>query len=125
MSAPRILVTGSRKWEDRAVIRDALLYHWTDLGSRRDTILIQGECPAGGADKIAKEFWETGGMPVIGFYAGRSKDGKFLGPERNQRMVDFGADVCIAFPLGDSVGTWDCIERAKKAGIPVTIAGRE
>lgn len=41
------------------------------------------------------------------------------GNYRNQRMVDLGADVCIAFPLGVSRGTRDCMERAEAAGIPV------
>jgi len=38
---------------------------------------------------------------------------------RNQKMVNLGADVCIAFPRGISKGTRDCIRRAEAAGIPV------
>ena len=34
-------------------------------------------------------------------------------------MVDLGADVCLAFPLGESRGTRDCMRRASEAGIPV------
>jgi hypothetical protein len=46
---------------------------------------------------------------------------KAAGPKRNQRMVDKGACVCLAFPTEKSVGTWDCIKRANRAGIPVRI----
>nr|WP_296764188.1 hypothetical protein [Rhodococcus sp. (in: high G+C Gram-positive bacteria)] len=120
---PRILVTGSRDYTDRDAVREALLFHWKDLGSRLDTVLIQGECQHGGADLFAKECWLKGGMPIEGYYAAKdpNKPGWLLGPERNQKMVDSGADICIAFPLEDSRGTWDCINKAKAAGIPVTI----
>jgi hypothetical protein len=41
---------------------------------------------------------------------------------RNQDMVDLRAyDLCIAFPLGRSVGTRDCIRRAAAAGIEVVL----
>jgi len=45
--------------------------------------------------------------------------GRAAGPVRNQAMVFDGADVCLAFPLGESRGTWDCMRRAEEAGIPV------
>ena len=34
-------------------------------------------------------------------------------------MVNAGADLCLAFPLGESRGTRDCVRRADAAGIPV------
>jgi hypothetical protein len=37
-------------------------------------------------------------------------------------MLDFGApDFVMAFPLPDSRGTWDMVNRAKKAGIVVYV----
>lgn len=44
-----------------------------------------------------------------------------VGNHRNQRMVDLGADMCLAFPLGRASGTRDCVRRAAAAGIPVRI----
>ena len=32
-----------------------------------------------------------------------------------------GADRVYAFPMKGSRGTWDCVRRAEKAGIPVTV----
>jgi len=49
------------------------------------------------------------------------KHGNAAGPIRNQEMVDLGADVVFAFPLGESRGTNDCIQRAVKANIPVMV----
>jgi len=49
------------------------------------------------------------------------RHGRAAGPIRNQEMADAGADLCIAFPYGIGKGTYDMIERARKAGIPVEI----
>lgn len=55
---------------------------------------------------------------------GRQGDGscnKAAGFERNQRMVDSGADICLAFLKrgAGNRGTQDCIRRARAAGIEV------
>ena len=49
--------------------------------------------------------------------------GKAAGHQRNQRMVDLATvgDWCLAFPGGASVGTWDCVRRAKAAGLQVAV----
>lgn len=41
------------------------------------------------------------------------------GNYRNARMVAFGADVTLAFPIGRSPGTRSCMRLAEAAGIPV------
>lgn len=48
-------------------------------------------------------------------------DSKTARAARNGRMVDKGAAVCLVFPRGPASedGTWDCIERARAAKIPV------
>lgn len=121
MTKPRILVTGSRDWTDREAIEEALFQAWIDLGSNRETILVQGECHLGGADIIAKEIWEYQGMTVEGHPAEMGPDGHVLGPKRNAYMVSLGADMCLAFPLPSSRGTYNCIRLAREAGIPVRI----
>lgn len=119
MTAPRILVTGSRHWTDREVIRRALSSAWERVGRHPLAILVQGECHLGGADAIAAEVWESWGLPVEGHPAEMGPDGHVLGPARNKRMVDLGADVCLAFPLPGSRGTRNCMRLAREAGIPV------
>lgn len=60
---------------------------------------------ARGADTIAESVAEELGWQVEVFPAEWSKYGKQAGGMRNQQMVDHGADICLAFPLGTSVGT--------------------
>lgn len=122
MSSPkRILVTGSRDWDDRDVINDALYAVWVEWGRPRDAVLVQGECHLGGADGIAKDIWKRQGLPVESHPAEFGPDGHVLGPKRNQHMVDLGADVCLAFPLPSSRGTRNCMRLAREAGIPVRV----
>lgn len=111
----RILVTGSRDWEDMPTIQQVL----EEYGPG---VVVHGG--ASGADRLASSLaveigWGHDPHPVT------SKEwreiGKRAGPLRNQRMVDLGADVCIAFPRLDSVGTYDCAARAKRAGILLVI----
>lgn len=41
------------------------------------------------------------------------------GPRRNRLMVDLGADLMLAAPLGASYGTRGCMKLARSAGIPI------
>lgn len=135
-----MLVTGSRAWVDRQVLGDALLDCWHDamqLGADGITV-VHGDAP--GADSFA-DLWAIGhrGLgvlrePVPADWSACAaecrpghrrlrRDGSgycpTAGHRRNQLMVDRGAAVCLAFPLGASTGTRDCMRRAKRAGIPV------
>lgn len=120
MTPKRILVTGSRHWTDRQTIDDALFRAYLELtedGS--DVVLVHGACHLGGADIIARDIWRSHGLRDEPHPAERGPGGHVLGPARNKRMVDLGADVCLAFPLADSRGTYNCMRYAHQAGIPV------
>lgn len=132
MSGLRILVTGSRSWQDRATIKDALLKaaeeYTPDDGAwaNRDITVVHGN--ARGADTIAHLVavalgWAVEPHPCTD--ADWAVFGKSAGHRRNGRMVSLGADVCLAFPIGESRGTRGCMELAKKAGIPVINYGEE
>ena len=123
MSERRILVTGSRDWTDRDTIVGALADAWRDLGG--EPVLVQGECHLGGADLIAKQVWQTWGLPVESHPAEMGPDGHVLGPKRNAHMVSLGADLCLAFPLPSSRGTRNCMRLAREAGIPVRVYAPE
>lgn len=118
---PRILVTGSRNWDDRDTIRQALASAWETLGRHPEATLVHGDCHLGGADRIADGIWRSWGLPVEPHPAERGHDGRILGPERNQHMVDLGADLCLAFPLAGSRGTRNCMRLARQAGIEVRV----
>jgi hypothetical protein len=113
----RILITGSREWTDRHIIHDALM---AEVGPYAVATIVHGACPKGGADEIAG-YWARyfNGMTEEPHPPKKNTAEEFKA--RNQKMVDRGADLCLAFPTDNSRGTWDCVRRAKAAGIPVKI----
>lgn len=140
----RVLVTGSRSWADAEVLGAALLECWYDameLGADGITV-VHGGAP--GADTLA-DLWAVGHQGLGVFSephpavwaecAAKCKPGHrqarrdgtpycpTAGHRRNQLMVDLGAAVVVAFPLGRSAGTRDCMRRAQLAGIDVRVFG--
>lgn len=119
----KLLITGTRTWTDRIRMGQELMRAIHDLEGdydRQSILLIEGECPTGGADIMARDIWWSWGRPVLGVPANWEVLGKRAGPERNQRMVDMMPDLCVAFLQNGSRGTVDCVTRAREAGIPVT-----
>ena len=111
----RILITGSRHWTDRLHLEQAI---WEVIGHERRVVIIHGDCPTG-ADRLARRLADAWNITQEPYPADWNHHGKAAGPIRNQEMVDAGADICLAFPLGESRGTRDCMRRAEAAGIPV------
>lgn len=139
----RVLVTGSRAWVDQAVVARALLEAWDEAlqAGFVGIVVVHGGCPSG-ADRMAWEWAARLDVPVeveLADWSGpcgarcrlghrrRRRDGSeycpLAGHRRNQVVVDRGAAVCLAFPLGKSRGTRDCMARAGAAGIPVRNLG--
>lgn len=86
--------------------------------------LVHGACPTG-ADQMAEDWYYHHGWR---YCAGREAyparwdiEGNAAGPLRNRRMVNKGVKLGLAFPLGDSAGTWDCVRKMQGAKIPVRI----
>lgn len=112
-----LLVTGSRHLEDRELVRSGLMYALLKMDGVEHTLIVGG---ALGADQLAAELWqEMKAGPITVVYADWGKDGRAAGPIRNQKMVDMKPDLCLAFPLSSSRGTIDCINRARRKGVPV------
>lgn len=115
-----VIVTGSRDLLDGMRV-------WDELDNlRRENwgafFVRHGDCPTG-ADRFASIWTE---FPDSGVYeipcpANWDLHGKAAGPIRNREMAQAGADLCLAFPLGQSRGTWNCVNECKKAGIPVKV----
>lgn len=112
----RILITGSRDWDDKGAIALAMLESAENASDK--IIIVHGACPTG-ADQMAGDFAEFMNWGIEEYPANWVKHGRAAGPIRNQHMVDLGADICLAFPLGESRGTRHCMKAAEKAGIEV------
>lgn len=119
MTAPfRVLVTGSRDWDDHDLVRDNLA---TAVFGHLPAVIVHGACPSG-ADAIAS--WWVRTHRVIGVSEERHLAdwrtyGRTAGPLRNQHMVSLGADLCLAFIKNGSRGASGCAALAEAAGIPV------
>jgi hypothetical protein len=113
----RILVTGSREWDDEASIRTALIAAASERPEGTDLIIVHGACPRG-ADAMADTWAKDYGCRVERHPAEWSRFGKQAGFIRNTVMVEAGVDECLAFIKDNSRGATHCAGLAEKAGIP-------
>ena len=115
----RILVTGSRTWDDYDLVRTALA---AACYQNFPVTIVHGACPSG-ADAIASWWVQQIGRNLAiteeRHPADWKKLGKRAGPVRNAEMVKLGADVCLAFIRDRSRGATHTANLAEKTGIPV------
>ena len=111
----RILITGSRDWNDIELIAGTLRDVWMRLGGPMDAVLVSGACRTG-ADAIAEEIWDRQGFTIETHPADWSI-GKQAGFVRNAEMVSLGADICLAFIRNQSKGASMTYRLAQRAGI--------
>lgn len=114
----RILVTGSREWDDENIIHEALL----EWGSPPDITLVSGG--ARGADRIAEKLALKMGWKVEVHPAKWEDFGNQAGYIRNAEMVKLGADLCLAFRKNLSKGTGSTADMAEAAGIHTIVYER-
>lgn len=112
----RILITGSRHWEDRDLIRRTLL----ELREQHGYIEIaHGKSKGGGVDLFAEEIAEELSIDQTPFPV-LPRDGQHRGAplKRNERMVlSFMPDLVLAFRSeGKSNGTDKTLAFAEKLG---------
>ena len=111
----RILVTGSRNWNDKFLIKSELINHTSNSSSV--VTIVHGAAP--GADSIAGFYARELGFIEERHPASWSEFGRSAGYIRNKAMVDLGADICLAFIRNNSKGASMCASLAEKSGIPV------
>jgi hypothetical protein len=131
--AVKILCTGSRAWKDtifsRAFIRGSLL--GATEGASLPIIIIHGG--ARGADALVDEAARKFGWEVRPYPVDEAKDGPWpeAGGNRNSRMLkeehhperQDPIDLCLAFPLPESKGTWNMVNLCDQAKIRVRVCG--
>lgn len=137
----RVAVTGDRNWADAAyvwnvldTILDKFLVRNEDgspAGLTEPFVLMEGQCPVGGADKHAAE-WAVSrknlGVEHLPFPADWKRFGRAAGPIRNRQMITEGKpDLVIAFhdALTKSRGTAGCVKLAEDAHIQTWLIRHE
>lgn len=144
----RVLVTGSREWTDKNLIEQALDSALALLQvpvTMQDTVtLIHGD--AKGLDSLAAQLagsrgWKiegyparwrehTAACPASHFTPEPQNTCKMAGHRRNHEMIALGADLVVAFPMGEessghSKGTWGCARAAMKAELPTVVLWKD
>jgi hypothetical protein len=109
----RILVTGSRDWDDEETIYYALRDDVPFLD--RQPVVVHGT--AKGADSIADAAARALRYRVERHPANWQINGKRAGFIRNAHMVNLGADICLAFIRNGSRGASHTAALAEQAGI--------
>lgn len=125
--SPRILVSGSRRWRDETAIADAISGWLTTTSLTGVPVVVHGGQRTWdsqrhtwfGADWLAGCVARRWGFTEERHPADWNRHGRAAGPIRNTHMISLGADVLLAFPIGESPGTRGCITLAVAAGIPV------
>ena len=115
----KLAIIGGRDFNNytlmESILWDLLKVRGNDIP--KDIIISGG---ARGADAFAKKYAEEESLIYIEFPAEWDKFGKSAGFIRNQTIVD-NCDMVLAFWDGQSRGTADTIEKAKKAKKPIFI----
>jgi hypothetical protein len=126
----KVLVTGSRHWDDASVIEEALLEAWK-ADPAGEFHLVHGA--ASGADTIAHDVvqaWsrEVQRKPSITPHpADWDANGRAAGPIRNRAMLRAHPDTALVLaftddpPCARGSGTWDMVSVALLAGVPVRV----
>ena len=112
-----LLIAGSRDFDDAETFEKVVREHVT-----KETVIVEGA--AKGADMMAREYARVNGLRFVEFKPDWRKYGRAAGPKRNDEMTEYISDrngAALYFWDGQSKGTKQCIESAKKRGIPVTI----
>ncbi len=115
----RVLVTGSRDWDDWELI------HKEFLKLPKDTVIGHGD--AEGLDRMAHVVATELGFEVKRYPANwNPTDAKRSGLYRNTQMLwDFNPDLCLAFrSKPNSRGTNDMIYKCKMKRVDITIVDK-
>lgn len=111
----KVLITGARDFPSRSLVRAEL-----ECLPLQGLVIVHGG--AAGVDAFAAQWAKEQGVAVERHDAEWRRYGPALaGHIRNQKMVDLGADLCLAFFRigGTNRGTTNCATIARLKGIEV------
>ena len=113
----RVLVCGGAKFDDYSLLELSLNKILNEYSN--DTIeIVSGH--AKGADSLGEKYAQKKNLKCTVFNAEWSKYGRAAGPIRNSQMLEYAKQenpLVVAFWDGESHGTKDTINKAKKSNI--------
>lgn len=115
----RIIVCGGRDFDNREL---CFKYLEKLVSMYENPEIVSGH--AKGADTFGEEYAAMHELPVKIFKPDWKKYGRAAGPIRNKEMLTYAVEenpVVIAFWNGESKGTKNMIEQAKKANAKVHV----
>jgi hypothetical protein len=113
----RLLISGSRDWDNDEVILVELLRCYAKFGT--EVTLVSGG--AKGADSICEEVAKSFDWVIEQHLPDWDSFGKSAGYRRNEQMVASGVDALVAFRRNNSRGTTHTAQTAIKAGVPTKL----
>ena len=128
MKELRVIIAGSRDFNDFPKLMNSSIKILTEISKKRDDLdrirIISGT--ARGADKLGEQYAKIAGYELSKFPADWDGLGKRAGYVRNAEMAKFASEddsygVLIAFWDGQSRGTKHMIDLANRYGLEVHV----
>ncbi len=114
----RVIIAGTRSFNDYELLRDSCNNLLSEKQRTHTVAVISGT--ARGADQMGERYARERGFQLRRFPADWEQYGKSAGHIRNAKMAD-NADALIAFWDGESKGTKNMIDNARRKGLAVKV----
>lgn len=114
----RVIIAGTRSFNDYELLRDSCNNLLSEKQRTHIVVVISGT--ARGADQMGERYARERGFQLRRFPADWEQYGKSAGHIRNAKMAD-NADALIAFWDGESKGTKNMIDNARRKGLAVRV----
>lgn len=114
----RVIIAGTRSFNDYELLRDSCNNLLSEKQWTHTVVVISGT--ARGADQMGERYARERGFQLRRFPADWEQYGKSAGHIRNAKMAD-NADALIAFWDGESKGTKNMIDNARRKGLAVRV----
>ena len=114
----RVIIAGTRSFNDYELLRDSCNNLLSEKQRTHTVVVISGT--ARGADQMGERYARERGFQLRRFPADWEQYGKSAGHIRNAKMAD-NADALIAFWDGESKGTKNMIDNARRKGLALRV----
>lgn len=114
----RVIISGTRSFNDYELLRASCNSLLSEKQRTHTVVIISGT--ARGADRLGERYARERGFQLRRFPAEWEQYGRSAGHIRNAKMAD-NADALIAFWDGESKGTKNMIDNARRKDLAIRI----